>query len=97
MIQEYKWKLLFVRRSLVRNYSKFFSDVVKDNAYNCLVLIVNIQRSECHLDIEILVSTNDDPRNIDLWGKEFAQMIIIRRSRGAIIHLFFSCVSFNMQ
>ena len=61
------------------------------------MLIVNIQKSECQLDNEILVSANNVAWNIKFRGKEFAQMIIIRRSRRAIIHLFFPCFSLNMQ
>ena len=80
-----------------RNYSEFFSDVVEDDAHNYLVLIVNIQKSECHLDNEIFVSTNNIARNIDFWGKTFAQMIIVRWFRRAVIHLFCPYLRFNMQ
>ena len=48
-----------------RNYLYFSGDVVEDVAHNYLMLIVNIQKSECHLDIDNFVSTNDVARKID--------------------------------
>ena len=61
------------------------------------MLIINVQKSECHLDTKVLVSANNVTRNIDFRGKKFVQMIMIRRSRRAIMHLFFPCFSLNMQ
>ena len=40
--------------------------------------IVNIEESKCHLNNEILVSTDDVARYIDIGGKRFAQKIIAR-------------------
>ena len=79
-----------------RKYPEFFSYVVEDNAHNDLILIVNVQKSECHLDDEVLVSTSDVATSIDFRGKEFTQMIMIRRFRRAIVHLFFPCFTFKM-
>ena len=64
--------------SLVDSVITLNSDVVEDNAHNFLVVIVNIQKSECHLDNEFLGSTNDVARNINFRGEKFAQVIIVR-------------------
>ena len=84
--------------SLVYCYdSELFGNFIEYDAQNYLTLIVKIQKSECHLDNEILVSTNDVARNKDFRGEEFAQKIVIGGSRRAIIHLFLPFCSFNMQ
>ena len=71
-----------------RKYSEFFGDVVEDDAHNFLVLIVNIQKSEYHLDMEIFVSTNKIARDVDIRRKKSAQMIVFRRFIRAFIYLF---------
>ena len=76
-----------------RNYSKFFSDVVEDDAHDYLVLIVNVQKSKCHLGNEIFVSTNDVARIIEIWWKKSAQVVVVRRSEG---HLYTSSVPFSV-
>ena len=62
----------------LRDYFEFFSNIVEDDADNYLVLFVNIEESKCHLDEEILFSTNDVARYIDLEGEKFAQLIVVR-------------------
>ena len=83
--------------SWLRYDSEFFGDVVEGDAQNYLVLIVSIQKSERHLDNEILVSTNYVARNIDFRRKKFAQVAIVRWFRRADIHLFCPCFSLNMH
>ena len=58
-----------------------FSDVVEDDAYNYLILIVNAEERKFQLDTEVSVSTYDVALYVDHWGEKFAQLIIIRLSR----------------
>ena len=51
------------------------------------MLILNVKESNCHLDKEVLVSTNNVAMCIGIGGKEFAQKIVIRRFRGAFTHI----------
>ena len=52
--------------SLVDSVVTLNSLVVEDDAHNYLVLIFDIQKNVCHLDNEIVVSTNDVARNIKI-------------------------------
>ena len=60
--------------SWFRDYSEFFSNNYEDDAHNYLVLTVNVEKSMCHLDEEVVVSTNDVVKYIDIGRKNFAQV-----------------------
>ena len=59
---------LFVA-SLIRGYTEFVSNFVEDEAHKYSVLIANVEQSKRHLDKEVLVSTNDLARYIDIGGE----------------------------
>ena len=71
--------------------------IVVGQLFNNVDFVVYFEEYCGHLDGESLVPTNNVARNINFWGEEFAQMIIMRRFRRAIVHLFLSCFSYSMQ
>ena len=70
-----------------RNYFEFLSDLVEDEAYIYLVLIINVKEGKCHLDKEVQVCANNVARDIDTGGKKLAQVIEVQWCRRAFKHL----------
>ena len=76
---------------------ELFGNFFEDDAHNYVVLIVNVEESECLLGREILVSSNKVARYIEIGGKKFAQMIIIRWFRRAFSTPVLPCFSFSIE
>ena len=98
------WRFWGTRKSNFFPSSKCFSVnlvtlgcKVVGQAFNNVDFVVYIKKYSGHLDSESSVSANNVTRNINFCGEDFAQMIIMRRFRRAIVHLFFSCFSCSMQ
>ena len=71
--------------------------MVVGHAFNNVDFVVYFEENCGHLDGESFVPTNNVARNINFWGEEFAQMIIMRGFRRTIVHLFLSSFSCSMQ
>ena len=59
-----------------------------------MMLVVNDEQSESHLDKNDLISTNTIAQKTDVWGKKAPLRIVIERIKKALLNLFDSCFRF---
>ena len=69
----------------------------KCQAHNTLKLIVNPDEFECHLNIMLLIATNNVTGYVNVCRQKTAQMIIVRGVKKTLVFLFPALVCYSVN